>query len=304
MVLNERIEYISDFYIRYVFNRIWCKMFLKSQFKLLFKNKEFILTLAGMFLLSVYVFISFCVSLYGADNVFVLSADKTFILRSESNQLSAVLPFLIPLVIVIPFADSYMVDKQNYILPSIMSQTTGKNYFFSKMFVVALSAGAVIFIPFVINMLLCLLAFPLESSNYSLYSLSGDQSIYYTYYMNDILFAEMFVKNPYLYNFIFLCFLTLFCMLCACLIYTISYFMKSNRILLLTLAFIVNNFIIIFSNTVSSIELSPFAYLIPLNNVKYKPMGFLAFLFAVIILFIILLSPICIKKLNNIVEGL
>jgi len=39
-----------------------------------------------------------------------------------------------------------MADKQNYILPSIMSQTTGKKYFFSKMLVVALSAVAVIFI--------------------------------------------------------------------------------------------------------------------------------------------------------------
>jgi len=34
-----------------------------------------------------------------------------------------------------------MADKQNYILPSIMSQTTGKKYFFSKMLVVALPAG-------------------------------------------------------------------------------------------------------------------------------------------------------------------
>ena len=275
-----------------------------SQFKLLFKSKEFALTLAGMIALSVYVFLSFCASLYGADDVFVLSADKTFILRSESNQLSAILPFLLPLVIVIPFADSYVVDKQYYILPSIMSRTTGKNYFFSKMLVVALSAGTVIFIPFAVNILLGLLAFPVKSSNYSLYALSGNQSIYYTYYMDSILFPEMFVKNPYLYNFVFLCLLTVFCMLCACLIYTISYFIKNNRILLLSLAFIVNNFIVIFSNAINSIELSPFAYLIPLNNVRYKPIGFLFFLFAAIIFFIILLSPACIKKLNDVIEGL
>ncbi len=277
-------------------------MFFKSQLKLLMKRNEFIFTFLGMTVLSVYVFVSFCMDLYHADTVFVLSADKTFILRSESNQLSAILPSLIPFLIVLPFADSYISDKQGYILPCLRARVSGKNYYYSKMVAVALSAGAVVFIPFLINYLLSMLAFPKESLNYSLYAMSADQSIYYSYYMENTLFPALFVRNPYGYNLLFLVLLTVFCMLCAIVVYALSYFISNNRILILSLAFIINNFIIILSNLISSIEISPFSYLIALENSKPKSMVFLFAMFGFLALLIIILSPRCIEKLNN-VEG-
>ena len=59
-----------------------------------------------------------------------------------------------------PFADSYVTDKQQYCLPSLLSRSTPKKYYWAKLKMVAFSAAFVIFIPFFIHFILSLIAFP------------------------------------------------------------------------------------------------------------------------------------------------
>ena len=253
---------------------------IRAQMKLLFKRKEFQVTFAGMMLLIAYVFLSQCYTAFGTDATYYLSADKLFIGRANAHDINIILPFLLPLVCVLPFADSYVTDKQQYCLPSLLSRSTPKKYYWAKLKMVAFSAAFVIFIPFFIHFILSLIAFPLHSTNYSWNALSTDQSPYYGSYMEGALFPYLFVHCPYLYNFLFLCLLTLFCALTAVLVFQVSFFISKNRILVLAFAFLLNNLIYILAGLFSDLDIRPYAYLFSLDTSPTKRLWFLMLLFA------------------------
>lgn len=276
-------------------------MALQAQMKLLRVRKEFLISFFCMLVISIASFAINCVQQYGADVTQYLSADKLFIGRAYSNDFFIFLQFLLPLLFVLPFADSYITDRQHYILPVILSRTSAKQYYFGKLACVALSTGAVVFLPFLLNFLLGLIAFPMTSTNYSHFSLSADQSPYYTSYMKEILFPGLFVDHPYLYNFISLLLLTGFGMLCAVVTYQLSFLIVKNRILLLCMPFLLNNFLILFSQYFM-INISPFDYLFSFNNAPHKQPFMLVVFFGVLILAVVCLTPVCLKKLREI-EG-
>lgn len=272
---------------------------IRAQMKLLFKRKEFQVTFAGMMLLIAYVFLSQCYTAFGTDATYYLSADKLFIGRANAHDINIILPFLLPLVCVLPFADSYVTDKQQYCLPSLLSRSTPKKYYWAKLKMVAFSAAFVIFIPFFIHFILSLIAFPLHSTNYSWNALSTDQSPYYGSYMEGALFPYLFVHCPYLYNFLFLCLLTLFCALTAVLVFQVSFFISKNRILVLAFAFLLNNLIYILAGLFSDLDIRPYAYLFSLDTSPTKRLWFLMLLFAAMLIAAVCLTPVCIRKLQE-----
>ena len=272
---------------------------IRAQMKLLFKRKEFQVTFAGMMLLIAYVFLSQCYTAFGTDATYYLSADKLFIGRANAHDINIILPFLLPLVCVLPFADSYVTDKQQYCLPSLLSRSTPKKYYWAKLKMVAFSAAFVIFIPFFIHFILSLIAFPLHSTNYSWNALSTDQSPYYGSYIEGALFTYLFVHCPYLYNFLFLCLLTLFCALTAVLVFQVSFFISKNRILVLAFAFLLNNLIYILAGLFSDLDIRPYAYLFSLDTSPTKRLWFLMLLFAAMLIAAGCLTPVCIRKLQE-----
>ena len=254
-----------------------------------------------MMVLAVGSFVFNCIQKYGADVTRYISADKLFLGRNGSNDLAVLLPFLLPLLFVLPFADSYITDRQHYILPAILSRASARQYYFSKLSCVALSAGAVIFVPLLLNFLLGLVAFPLTSTNYAFISSPGSEGAYYTYHMKEILFPGLFVDHPYFYDLVFLLMLTAFCVICAVVTYQCSFLIAKNRIVLLCLPFLLNNFLILFAQY-TPINISPFDYLIAFNDAPHKRPFMLLVFFGVMLLAAALLTPVCLKKLREI-EG-
>lgn len=271
----------------------------KAYFNLLLKRREFIFSFLFMIAISLGSFIYNCFMQYGADVGIALSADKLFIGRgnSDTNILYLVLQFIIPLIIVLPFSDIASFESNANITPVLLTRADRKSYFRCQILISGLSAWIVVFIPFILNFILCLIAFPLESINTSTATVSGIYDDYYGKALDVILFPELFSINPYLYNFIILLLLCLFCSLCSMLIYTISYFFKGNRIFLLFFAFIVNNFLIIITNS-TNFSISPFDYLFSYTNTFYvKSEPFLLLLFVLMIVLIVVLAPKCVKRL-------
>ena len=236
-----------------------------------------------MMVLAVGSFVFNCIQQYGADVTRYISADKLFLGRNGSNDLAVLLPFLLPLLFVLPFADSYITDRQHYILPAILSRASARQYYFSKLSCVALSAGAVIFVPLLLNFLLGLVAFPLTSTNYAFISSPGSEGAYYTYHMKEILFPGLFVDHPYFYDLVFLLMLTAFCVICAVVTYQCSFLIAKNRIVLLCLPFLLNNFLILFAQY-TPINISPFDYLIAFNDAPHKRPFMLLVFFGVMLL--------------------
>ena len=276
-------------------------MLFQSQIRQLRSRKEFLISFFCMMVLAVGSFVFNCIQQYGADVTRYISADKLFLGRNGSNDLAVLLPFLLPLLFVLPFADSYITDRQHYILPAILSRASERQYYFSKLSCVALSAGAVIFVPLLLNFLLGLVAFPLTSTNYAFISSPGSEGAYYTYHMKEILFPGLFVDHPYFYDLVFLLMLTAFCVICAVVTYQCSFLIAKNRIVLLCLPFLLNNFLILFAQY-TPINISPFDYLIAFNDAPHKRPFMLLVFFGVMLLAAALLTPVCLKKLREI-EG-
>ena len=103
----------------------------------------------------------------------------------------------------------------------------------------------------------------------------------------------------YLYNFLFLCLLTLFCALTAVLVFQVSFFISKNRILVLAFAFLINNLIYILAGLFSDLDIRPYAYLFSLDTSPTKRLWFLTLLFAVMLIAAGCLTPVCIRKLQE-----
>ncbi len=263
---------------------------------LFFKRKEFIYCFLFMTTTSLGLFLYDCFIQYGADVGNVLSADKLFIGRNYGNPIYILLQFILPLIIVIPFSDISSFEKNANITPVILTRSDRKIYFRSQLFVSGISSWFVVFIPFMLNYILGLIAFPLNSVNTTTAIVGGIYSDYYGVYLDKILFPKIFSINAYFYNFILLLLLCSYCSLCSMLIYTISYFFKGNRVLLLFFAFIINNFLIIVTDTIG-FSISPFDYLFSYSTGYVKSELFLVFLFGFMIVTIVLLATKCEKKL-------
>lgn len=268
----------------------------KSYISLMLKRREFIFSFIFMMLLSVAHFIFCCAKMYGTDIGQVLSADKLFIGRAYENDFYTILQFILPLIIVLPFCDIALQEEKNNSLPVILTRIKPLNLVFSHMLSAALGAFLVVFIPFFVNFILALIAFPINSTNTSIYIVDAISDVYYSEAIKNILFPELFLMNSYIYNFIFMILISVFCGITAALLYLISYYLRKNRVVFLFLAFIVNNFLIIFTNK-TGVCIAPFEYLFAFSEVYVKISWYLPVLFLVIVASIMLLVPRCAKKL-------
>lgn len=279
-------------------------MELRMQLRLLHRRREYIVTFFIMLTISVGAFLFNCYREYGSDRLEVLSAEQLFIGRGDVSTLAFILPFFVPLVLTIPFADSYFTDRSSRVLPVLFTRGSYKSYYFSKMAVVALSAATVIFVPFLVNYILGLIAFPAESINY-FGELSSDQSQYYTTMLRNYLFPELFIKTPYLYHMVCFLLLTAFSALGAIIAYQVSFFIKKSRLLVLCSFFILYDVVVVLSNLLQRNRIpnfNPMDYLFAGNTASGKQPWMLGVIFAVMVAAIGILTPFCLRRLREIKE--
>lgn len=163
-----------------------------------------------MLAISLMQFVSCCKKMYGLDVGQILSADKLFIGRAYENGYYTVLQFILPLTVVLPFSDIALQEEKNNTLPVILTRQEPKKTVICQMLVSAFGSFITVFVPFSINALLSLTAFPINSVNTSLYSVSALNDVYYSSALDNILLPNLFLQNPYAYNFVFLLLLGFF----------------------------------------------------------------------------------------------
>lgn len=274
------------------------------QTKLMFKRREFQITFFIMMLISIFAFLICCYQNYGLDYSMVLAADKNFILRDMGSDFLLVLVYSLPVFVVLPFADSFYTDKTENIATLVLMRTGAKDYFFSKLKTVALSSFLVTFVPFFVNYILCLIAFPLTSISFMHKSASSEQITFYSNRtLNKILFPKLFVEHPYIYNFVFLIMLTVFLMLCAVLIYELSYYcLNKGRLFILAGLFVANDILVILSNTPiigDFLSFAPNTYLTAYDVTEGKSVIYLIFMFLTVFILDICLIPGCLSRLKG-----
>ena len=133
----------------------------------------------------------------------------------------------------------------------ILSKCTLKQYYYSKLICVFSSGVIVILIPLLINFLLNLAVFPVNSTVEYLNGFGQIQNQLYTVYPKEFLpifFYHLFCTNQYLYELVYLLIASLFGGLLAAQ-YSKSLSFTKKKILLNCLLFIINNLLSIISAT-------------------------------------------------------
>lgn len=278
----------------------WVKI-MKFQMKLLWRTPAFWLTMGLMCLLSVGVFCLLSLPIYGMEFIAVPSADKMYIGRGKLD-VTYILRALLPLVVTLPFADSYFSEKKKNLLPVLLTKyKTPASYYFSKSAAVFVSAALVVFVPFLLNMLLNLIAFPFTSLGEGT-NLSTDYAAYYVEpYINNALFPRLLVLHPYLYNILFCIAISGFAGLLGTAAYILSYFVKRSRIWVLVSVFIANNFLTLLSEMVEpKVNFAFFNYLFAYDVSEGKKLWVFFLLLAVVLAVLAVLSRRAVLKLDNV----
>jgi len=278
------------------------KKSLKFQFISLFASRNFniILMLSIVFALVPTLF--YGIKFHSADINTIPAAYSFFLGSGYIGIFNKIYYVLMPLIVVIPFADSYYTDCNNHTIYGILSKCTLKQYYYSKLICVFSSGVIVILIPLLINFLLNLAVFPVNSTVEYLNGFGQIQNQLYTVYPKEFLpifFYHLFCTNQYLYELVYLLIASLFGGLLAAIIFQISFFYKGNKILLNCLLFIINNLLSIISATLPiNLNLQSYIY------AGYTAGGQSYLGFAIILIIclacVLITIPINLKRLKNI----
>lgn len=203
----------------------------------------FISVCIAMTLFSAVCFIISCVTEYKTDIISVAPASAQFFFNAFYNaSYTRVFSVILPLAACAAYSDSYLSDYNANRLPLCLARTKLPDYYFSKLIAVFFCGSFVIVFPQVLNYILCIIAFPIESTNE--YGLDLWQS---TVYAKDVfvggsyfLFKKLYILSPYLYFILYIMISGFVSGLIAVIAYQLSYFIR-NRIFILSFMFVAMN---------------------------------------------------------------
>lgn len=250
-----------------------------------------------MAVFSMVCFIISCITEYKTDIISVAPANAQFFFNAFYNaSYTRIFSVILPFAACAAYSDSYLSDYNGNRLPICLTRTKLSDYYFSKLIAVFFCGSFVILFPQVLNYILCMIAFPMESTNE--YGLDLWQS---TVYVEDVfvggsyfLFKKLYIFSPYLY-FIFYIIISGFVSgLIAVFAYQLSYFIK-NRIFVLSFMFVAMNLSdALFTST--KFDINGYIFGCSVGGQTYL---YFILTIAIYILLAALPTPFAIKRLKN-----
>lgn len=217
-------------------------MFLKNsiftQMRLMCNKNGFKVALSINMAFALITYLYYVWTYWEQDVSTIVSPSAAFLLL-ESNPFFAIYIELAPFVVVLPFAMSFVTDKQNLCLPLLQSRCGVKTYYYSKAITSFIGGVLVFLIPGIINIILNNITFPqsgitfigdMYDKNY-VGSISGSNALIETDWAG-MWFPKIFVKNPEVYNIIVLIMFSLLMGLFSVLVYSLSFYITKHKIML------------------------------------------------------------------------
>ena len=140
--------------------------------------------------------------------------------------------YMLPILAVIPFADSFFTDLKSGYIKNVFTRTSKSNYYTAKYIAVFLSAAAAVSIPMLLNFFLTAACKPMviPEPNTGLF------------HHGNIMWGKIYFSRPALYYFLYILLDASFAGIFACLAITLSFFL-SNRFLVIVSPFIIYIFV-------------------------------------------------------------
>ncbi len=267
------------------------------QIKNAFYSRNFVLVSVISAIFGVVCFAIKCFSCFGQDIINIPSAYQQFFANVRSNDsLTMIFSVAAPFLIAAAFSDSYVTEKQNQYLPICIIREGRKRYYFSKLITVFLCGACVVILPQILNFVLCLIAFPLESTY--LYTWDLWQADIYTVDMKNswFLFKGLYVFSPYLYFLFFIIISGILAGIIAIISYQIS-FLVQNKLLVISFMFIFINL----SNVLFETYQIPYNIIncmfgLSVSNISYPSFLITCGLYLAVAIFLI---PVSLRRLGN-----
>lgn len=271
------------------------KNYLHFQIKNAFCYSGFIRVLIFMIAFGVVTFLIKCFTVFNSDIIEVPAAYEQFFFNGFNLGMTTIFGIIFPFAACAAFSDSYISDIKSNFLSVCISRGTHKQYFFSKMFAVFICGMLVVFLPQVINYTLCVVTFPLESTN--IYSWDLWQADFYIIGMEEtFLFKKLYIFSPYLYFMLYVLISSFMSGVVAVIAYQLSFFVR-NKIFVISFMFIVMNLSFRYFNLKSiPFDLTEYIFGNYLGLQTYEKMFIV---FAFYILLALLPTPLSLKKLRN-----
>lgn len=171
---------------------------------------------------------------------------------------------LFPFLVVFPFSFSYIDDLHVNIVPYVNGRMNNKYYYIGKLLTSFIGGFIIIFIPFLLNLILCNLTFS-ENNNtlfgpYNLVTynecITGKDVYIHTSYKG-MSFLHLYIKSPFLYNILYLFILSIFSGTLSTFATACSFLIKKHKVVVFIPVYLL---ILLFRN------LDSYAYL---QNQKY-----------------------------------
>ena len=271
------------------------KNIIKFQVKNALSNSVCLIMIILTCAFGVISFILKCISTYKMDIIEVPSAFTQFFFNAFNMEYVAAFGIILPFLSCATFSDSYVTDiKSNYICISI-TKTGIKQYYFSKLISAFICGALIVFIPQIINYILCLIAFPYDST----YEYSWDlwQSNFFTVRINEFfLFKDIYIFSPYLYFLLYVLISSIVSGVISVIAYQFS-FIIPNRIFVLSFMFVIMNLSFRFFDT-KGLPFDINEYIFG-NYVGGQTYHLMTVIFLVYLTIALLPTPFALKKLRN-----
>lgn len=189
--------------------------------------------------------------LYEPEGTYPLSVFNRWIGGESYSPYASIYTMLMPILTVLPFADSYFTDRKNGMVKNILLRTKKKNYFISKYIAVFLSGGVVFTLPLLINFMLSAATLP---------SLLPEASTASFPIFETSMWSGLYYSQPYLYFLFYFLIDFVFAGLFPTIALAITHFVE-NRFVVLLSPFLLNLFLTALLNFINASKYSPNSFL-------------------------------------------
>ncbi|WP_223066072.1 hypothetical protein [Paenibacillus caui] len=183
------------------------------------------------FLLSIGSFLFACYRSFGSDLMHIRSAYEMSLLQYTSTKTILIIELiLLPLLAPIIYSDSFYSDLRTGIYKNVLTRTGFRSYLWAKEIVIFLATFLTIFIPLLINQLLCLITFP--QTGYDNRFNLPPYDIGFQNYDSEAILDLLRLEHPMLYNLAFIILISLMAAAFAVFTYGVFLIIRKSRFII------------------------------------------------------------------------
>lgn len=222
-------------------------MLIRYNLDLMLKQTTFRFVFTIMLILSVALPIYYLLQFQGSYEYSLPSADTLFI-GNSGGLIWQFLALVFPFIIALPYSFSFLNEQKSGVQMYVQSRKTRKEYYYGQLVTCFLGTALLFLIPFLLNILLNALAFPVNGNDYIsthdsfdsnwANAIMGDGFYRQTLYKGMML-KEVVIEYPQIYNVLYTFWISIVSGIMAMFTYTVSLILQKKAIYLLLVNYLI-----------------------------------------------------------------